>query len=87
MVRDMLAELPQVTSIEEGFASLEDRIDQISQHNSDDTMKSSDVEQRIFQIEKNYEQLKSQLEVNKSVCPSTCTGVARSPVIPVFPVK
>ncbi len=72
MVRDMLAELPQVTSIEEGFASIEDRFDQMSQHNSEDTRKQSDIEQRVFQIEKNCEELKSQLEVNNCVCASTC---------------
>ncbi len=74
IVREMLAELPQVTSIEEGFASLEDRIDQISQQNSEDTRKSSVIEQRVSLIEKNYEELKSQFEVNNSVsvCTSTC---------------
>ncbi len=55
MVTDMLAELPQATSIEEGFASLEDRIDQMSQQNSVDT-KPCDIEQRVLQIEKNYEE-------------------------------
>ncbi len=72
MVRDMLAELPQVTSIEEGFASLEDRIDQISQQNSEDAKRPSDIEKRVSLMEKNYEELKSQCEVNNSVCTSTC---------------
>ncbi len=72
MVRDMLAELPQVTSIEEGVASLEDRIDQMSQHNSEETKKPSEIEQHVLQIEKNYEELKSQLEVNNCMCASTC---------------
>ncbi len=62
MVTQMLSEVPQVTSIEESFEAIEDRIEEQSQKSSDpvETASASSVELHLGELEKTLAHLELQ---------------------------
>ncbi len=62
MVREMLSSIPQVSSIDDRFSEIEDRIEECVQQTREPSSSVSSIEIRLSKIESDFDQIKPQID-------------------------